>query len=284
MTTNGTLFDPDAKAWFSHHRDTICCGASYDGTAAVQVANRGTPSNGVDLRFFADTWPGQGVHMTVSKQGLAYLADGILAVQRDGVRIEAALAEGIDWTSADAEMYGLQLAGLAEAYLADPSLPPVNLLTRLVSVAQPVSQRRQAKFCGAGTHMVTYDVDGRSFGCHMFSPLVLGKNAVERDKIDWECPDMVGDPACAGCILAAYCPTCAGFNLRDRGNAAIRDKRKCRMVLREAAAAADFQLRLIAQRRNRLDEIDAQHVDAALKAFDTLRLAVGSGWAAPDEP
>lgn len=118
--------------------------------------------------------------------------------------------------------------------------------------------------------MVTYDVDGKAYGCHMFSPIVLGGTALEIGCIDWKCPTVAEDVACKKCILKNYCPTCAGFNFRYRGNIATRDKRRCRMYLEEVRIATEFQLALIATRRNRLEENDAQHARSALRAYEIL--------------
>ena len=271
ITTNGTLFDDERKRWFREHSETIICGVSYDGDDSLQKQNRGSTSRAIDIDFFLETYPNQGVHMTVSKETLPFMARGILALQHKGVVVEAALAEGIEWTVSDAEIYREQLKILSDAYLADPALKPIHLLTRLISVENPSKNRkRQRKFCGTGDYMITYDVDGKAYGCHMFTPIVLGENALEIGNIDWKCPTIAEDAVCKKCVLKNYCPTCAGFNFRYRGNIAERDKRRCRMYLEEARVATEFQLALVATRRSSLDENDAQHAQAALRAYEVL--------------
>lgn len=42
--------------------------------------------------------------------------------------------------------------------------------------------------------MITYDVDGKTYGCHMFTPIVLGENnAIGVDAVEWDKPDLMAD-------------------------------------------------------------------------------------------
>lgn len=101
--------------------------------------------------------------MTISKETLPFLAEGVLSVQRKGYEINASLAQGINWTMEDAKLYREQLCLLKEAYLKDVKLRPFNRLTRYVDVFNLApTERRQIHGCGSGLNMVTYDVDGKN--------------------------------------------------------------------------------------------------------------------------
>lgn len=272
VTTNGTLFDDKRKEWFYKYRNFITVGASYDGTPDMQKKNRDTSKDDIDMKFFHDTWPHQGFHMTISQETLPYLADGILEIQKKGYRLEAALAQGVSWTEKDAEIYYHQLEKLAEAYLADPSLIPINLLTWQLNVknSQEASKEKQRKWCGSGTHMLTYDVDGKAYGCHLFTPVVLGEQAKECQCIDWTCSEAIEDEFCENCVLKFSCPTCAGFNYRFRNSIGQRDHRWCKMILAEKLVACKFQIKILTARRTSLDEQDAARAQGALKAYEIL--------------
>lgn len=270
-TTNGTLLTEEIKSWLREHKDTINLGASYDGTTKMQATNRSTDKYNVDLAFFHELWSNQGFHMTISKETLPMLAEGVLDMQKRGYNVEAALAEGIDWTIDDAVMYREQLCILKSIYLKNTSLTPFNRLSRFVNVFDaPAKEKVQEKWCGTGKYMVTYDIDGQKYGCHMFTPIVLGDKALLADAVEWDSPESTADDYCKNCVLRNFCPTCPGFNYKYRGHIAVRDKRWCPMILAEAITACEFQIELIAT-MDKLNLQDAQHGKAALEAYKVLR-------------
>ena len=116
-TTNGTLLTDKIKDWLRKHKQSLILCASYDGSSKMQSANRGTEKYNIDLTFFHDLWPFQPLHMTISKETLKTLAEGVLDIQGKGYEVESALAEGVDWTIEDALEYREQLCLLKDAYL-----------------------------------------------------------------------------------------------------------------------------------------------------------------------
>ena len=271
-STNATLIDHKIKEWLKEHRQYMILGVSYDGTSKMQSKNRGTDQYDIDLDFFHSLWPEQTFQMTISKETLPFLAEGVLHVQRKGYEINASLAQGVDWTAEDAKLYREQLCILKEAYLKDSQLSPLNRLIRYVDVFNlPSTERRQIHGCGSGLNMVTYDVDGKRYGCHMFTPIVLGKEkAIGADDIAWNKPDLMVDSFCESCVLRRFCPTCPGFNYKYRGHFASRDKRWCPLVLAEAMTACEFQIERIAM-MDHLSAEDAEHAQTAIKAYNVLK-------------
>ena len=118
--------------------------------------------------------------------------------------------------------------------------------------------------------MATYDIDGKKYGCHMFTPVVLGDGALLSDSVEWDSSESNADDYCKNCVLRRFCPTCPGFNYKYRGHIAIRDKRWCPMVLAEALTACEFQVERIAT-IDTLNEKDAQHGKLALQAYELLK-------------
>lgn len=272
ITTNGTLLTDEIKSWLRNHKKTLHLGISYDGDNGMQSTNRGTDRYRLDLDFFRELWPDQPFHMTVSKETLPVLAEGILDIQKKGYKVEASLAEGIDWTIDDAVLYRKQLCTLKDAYLKDTTLVPINLLSRFIDVFDlPAETRVQEKWCGTGKYMATYDVDGQKYGCHMFTSLVLGKDkAVLSDSVEWDSRESTADSYCKACVLRTFCPTCPGFNYKYRGHIAVRDKRRCPMFLANAMTACEFQVERIAM-IGKLDMTDAQYGQAAINAYKALQ-------------
>ncbi|MCQ2966336.1 MAG: 4Fe-4S cluster-binding domain-containing protein [Alphaproteobacteria bacterium] len=272
ITTNGTLFHDKEKKWFKKHKQSIVCSCSFDGNTDMQKTNRGEGATDVDLDFFCKTWPKQGLHMTISKETLPKMADGIIYIQKKGYKIEASLAEGINWDKYDVVLYQNQLEKLAQFYLDFPDIKPLNLLTRLNYVVDPRKDKKKiTKYCGTGTFMTAYDPDGQSYGCHMFSPIVLGKKAIKIKDINFKKCSIVNDDICNKCILKHFCPTCAGFNFKYRGNLGTRDKRKCLLHLEEARISSIFQIKLIAARKKELSIEDVQHLKKSLRTIELIK-------------
>ena len=271
-TTNATLLTDKIKDWLREHKQIIVLGASYDGSSEMQATNRGTDKYDLDLAFFHELWPFQNLHMTISKETLPDLAEGVINVQEKGYKIEAALAQDVDWTAKDAFMYREQLCRLKEYYLKDTSLIPLNRLARLVNVFDlPSVEEDKRRWCGTGKSMVTYDIDGKAYGCHMFTPLVVGEErALSIKSVEWDSPKLMIDENCGDCVLRRFCPTCPGFNYNIRGSLATRDKRWCDLVLAEALTACEFQIERISG-MDKLDDEDAMHGKAALQSYNVLQ-------------
>lgn len=266
-STNGTLVDDSNKNWLRDHMGLFHVILSYDGDFKMQRRNRHTEQTQIDVQFFIDTWPDYSCHMTISKETLPTLAHGVLELQRAGGTLDAAVAQGVDWTADDANTYKEQLAILTDAYLQDETLKPINLLsTGLFGIAE--DQQHQRKYCGTGTSMKTYDVDGRAYPCHMFSSIVCGTEKaleIENSGIVENCP--ITDQSCAGCNLLMWCPTCYGINYHFRGDMASRDHRLCSMIRTEAIAACEFQLAYYRKHIDKLTEADMAQLKGAIHSY-----------------
>jgi len=269
-STNGTLIDETKKEWLRRHKDVFIPGLSYDGDISMQQQNRGTSKKQIDMQFFMATWPKQAFHMTISKETLPHLAQGALALQRAGGKLEAALAQGIDWTDEDAVLFRKQLGILHEAYLENRALKPINLLGRPlfgIATAEPI----QGKFCGTGTGMITYDVDGKTYPCHMFSPIVIGlERALDLKKSGITDDCHVADHFCDNCKLMNWCPTCYGFNYRLRGEISARDHSWCKMIRSQATASIEFQIAYYHKHIDKLTEKDMAQLKGGIEAYQVL--------------
>lgn len=260
-TSNGTLVTDEKKPWLEAHRATFCIGLSYDGNEGMQATNR--KSSWIDIDWFVRTWPRQGTRLTISKETLPNLATGILSLQRKGCVCTAALAQGIAWDDDDARIYERELRILAETYLSNCGLAPVEpLLTR--SLAGIGEVMPQSKWCGTGVGMITYDVDGCAYPCHMFTPLVMGIRACELADCDVCQSTEIEDLSCSGCSYSNWCPTCYGFNYCLRGDVRKRDHHWCKMIDVQARVSCEFQLNYYYRYKDKIKSVDARQVKAAI--------------------
>lgn len=246
-STNGTLLTPEIKQWLAEHKEQFWCGLSYDGTPAMQDASRCNSSRMIDLAFFSENWPTQGVKMTVSKETLPSLAEGVIFLHQHGFRVNCNLAYGLDWSNQVwKDTLAIQLMKLIEYYLKNPSIRPCSMLNmELVYVAQ-AEQLAYNKWCGAGTSMRVYSVDGKCYPCHFFEPLAIGHEKAEASRsIDFSKAVQLMDPDCNGCCLLPICPTCYGSNYAATGDLTKKDKNLCQLTKIQAVANSYFKYQLL---------------------------------------
>lgn len=270
-TTNATLLRQH-EAWLARYVHVLQLGGSYDGTPELQRINRGTGERfDVNLDVLRRLYPEQGLHMVVSKETLPSLASGVEAIKRMGFHLDVALAQGVDWDRNDAFVYKQELEKIALLCLHNLDSEPINLLLPyLGTIAQNTSTYTQKKYCGTGTAMVTYDYDGKQYGCHLFTPVVLGDMAFPLEHMKFSCNTELEDKYCKNCCLKAVCPTCAGFNHIYRGDIACRDKKWCNLILAEVLVACRFQIKAFAQ-ESELDETAKLFAQGAMDAYTILK-------------
>jgi radical SAM protein with 4Fe4S-binding SPASM domain len=269
-TTNGTLLDDYKKEWFRKHKDEIVLVMSVDGDSAMQLKNRGYNSDNLPLAFAAELWADQPFKMTISKATLNRLADGVLSLIKKGYLVEGRLAQGEDWTKEDAEIYKEQLEKMAQFYL-NMDYPPNGLFTKLYADVLREDETPQ-KFCGTGTNMIAYDVDGTSYPCHLFTPIVLGENKSEElKKINFHNPNELIEDSCLQCVMVRMCPSCIGFNYYKRGNVKKRDKSLCCMYLAEAKVISAFQINYYMKKSKNLTNDELVKLKAAIIVHKELK-------------
>lgn len=234
IITNGTLLNSDSKAWLIDNRDCVICGLSFDGTKEMQNTNRCNSFDMVDLDFFATTYPGQTVKMTVSPQTLGNLAEGVLFLQSKGFEVTCNLAYGIDWSNDTfCQILERELSTLIAYYMDHPEVPICSMLDMGIEQLAYSAPAEKSRYCGAGIDMVAYDVDGTSYPCQMFMPLSAGSEKAERSKnIEFQevIPADILDPKCRTCVINAICPTCYGSNYISTGNIYLHESSYCSLM------------------------------------------------------
>ncbi|MCR5165460.1 MAG: 4Fe-4S cluster-binding domain-containing protein [Thermoguttaceae bacterium] len=250
VITNGTLLNPEMKAWFEEHSDVVTLGLSFDGLPEMQNLNRSQSCSLVDLDFFLRNYPYQQIKMTVSKETLPHLAEGVLYLQRKGFIVEPSCGTGIDWTPDDCLEYERQLRILAQEYLDHPELKPIlPLVISFENVQLPPLERAP---CGAGNSFETYDVDAVRYPCHMFTPLVQIKTVAEQYANLEGGISCKPDSNCENCLLINMCDSCRGYSLSQYGCYNRRDTKICDMFQVQCRVAAWFQIQRFFQNRGKI--------------------------------
>lgn len=220
--TNGTLVHGEIQKWLIENKDYVNCGLSLDGNKFMHDINRSNSFDKIDLKFFKDNYPNIIIKMTVSKETLPYISDGVIFLHEFGFKkITCNLAYGIDWSDAKNEtILNEQLKILIDYYLSHPNLQPCSMLDYPIENISNLNKETTVKFCGAGTHMHTYDVRGDCYPCHFFTPFSAGEKSKEAKKIKF-CevfPKKMLDVKCQNCLAVDICPTCYGSNFLSSGN------------------------------------------------------------------
>lgn len=233
-TTNGTLVHGEIQDWLRCHSDSLVCCLSLDGTSAMHNINRLSSYDDIDLAFFHELYPQQDVKMTISKETLPYLAEGVIDMHQKGFLVSCNLAYGFDWSDTEsAEILERELYKLIDFYLSNPEIEPCSMLEMGISGAG-VKEIEAMRYCGAGLSMKAYDVDGIAYPCQFFMPLSVGKEkAANAQNITFP-KDVIAeeylDKTCKECVIRSICPTCFGSNYAATGNIYSRDENMCRLT------------------------------------------------------
>ena len=270
-TTNGTLLTPEIKCWMCRNRDKFVAGLSFDGTPEMQDLNRTQSASKIDIDFFMKLYPFQGVKMTVSCDSVKKFADGIIFLHKKKIPVSANCGYGMPWTTETYNIYREELLRLAKFYLAHPKIKPISIFES--KFAYVGKMQNHQKFCGTGTAMITYDVDGTIYPCHLFTPIVLGNTEAAnlQKKYNFCSETTYFDKRCEGCCLEHICPTCYGFNYKTTGDISRRDPTMCELVKVQTEVSAWYHLELLkikSKRKKKISKNDLQTASGIVYYFE----------------
>lgn len=236
-TTNGTLIHGVIKEWLLTNKDRFVLGLSLDGTPKMHNYNRSNSFSQIDLDFFKETWPEQGVKMTPSPETLSSLSEGVIYIHELGFkRNNCTFASGVNWDTDEngkpmdyKTILAEQLMELAYYYLEHPEIIPIDMLNiKFLAVAAGINSLTD-KLCGAGTIMRCWTPDGQCLPCHLFYEVSKEiKEKLPDFKLD--CHRELSDPHCKGCILETVCPTCYGGSYISYRDISKRDPYTCEIT------------------------------------------------------
>ena len=245
-TTNGSLVHGEIQNWL-RNQSNFYCGLSFDGTPDMQDINRSNSSKLIDLEFFVNQYPNQDVKMTISKNTIKSLYDGIVYLEGLGFHVSCNLAYGIDWSdNSNAIILEQQLSKLIERYLENPELAPSRILSNNIDrIATRIN--KSYVYCGAGTAMIAYDVDGNKYPCQLFMPLACGNEKAQNSKNikfhHGEIPEQLVETKCNNCVVKNVCPTCYGANYIEFNDIYHHSESYCKLTKIIMRAKSHFRAR-----------------------------------------
>lgn len=271
-TTNGTLVHGEIQQWLKKNRHRFIPGLSLDGTPEMQNLNRSNSFDKIDVDFFVEHWPFQGVKMTVSPKTIKTLADGIIYLHQRGIHnILVNLAYLVDWSSPEfIEDYKRELQKLAAFYTENPDLKKDSIFgLNLVHLAKPLDVPR--KWCGAGIEGLAYDIDGTPYPCHLFFESVCGKEkASKAHLIDFSDPNVHTDKLCQACPVLATCPTCYGANYIERGDIGKRDTSLCKLEMTRVLEVMKYEYHRIVEVPNPIEELSEEEKHRQIMILEAI--------------
>lgn len=277
-TTNGTKVHGELKEWFRENRNKFWLGLSYDGTPEMQDENRGGSSREIDLDFFADCWPDQGVKMTISQETLPSLADGVIYLHRKGFNVSCNLAFDAGWDAESArDILSEQLEILSDYYIEHPGIKPCSMLDYKITGVLYDNEEFE-KWCGAGESMRFYSVEGKHYPCQFFQPLSVGSEAAEACSVDFSDRDALIDSMCRECPFLTICPTCYGANYAANGDPAKKSRHECELNKVVILANSWFRFRQLESFSNDelgIDDAERRRLIEAVVAIQEAWMRIG---------
>lgn len=271
-TTNGTKVHGHIQEWLTKNKDRFIAGLSLDGNREMQNTNRSNSFDQIDIDFFVRTWPGQGVKMTVSPLTIGMLADGIIFLHSVGIHhILVNCAYMVNWNEPRfAKLYQRELKKLSKFYLENPKLERDTIF----SLPFPLllsKDARTRKWCGAGTEVQAFDIDGRKYPCHLFFESVCGKEKSEGwYDIDFSNPAVYISKECSECPIYPTCPTCYGANYIERSDIGRRDMSLCTLEKIRTLEVAKFEYNRIMSSSEEEADLSPKELQTRINTLEAL--------------
>lgn len=272
IRTNGTLMVGDTKKWFDDNKHRISAALSLDGLNENQKNNR--TDKEIDYKFFTENWPESRVKIVLFKNSLNNFADTVKDMLAENIPLEVDVGFGFEWTTEDAVIFEKQLEALMDIYVGD-------LREGRISGIFPFSVEHFFKevpanypFCSRVNNIVSYDTDGTPYKCHMFSPVVLGKEKADWiNKNDATLLTVPVDPLCKDCPVFHVCKTCPAQNLKVCGDISCSANARtfCKMVKVQARACAMLFLRYFQLMMDKNIPLHPEDIENANKALRLLK-------------
>lgn len=291
MSTNGTLFNEENRAWFKKYKKIITPMLSFDGTKIAHDMNRSKSFDQVEanIAFLKESWPLQGFKMTVNNRSLPHLADGVFSVLARGCILDLNLVHEDVWGKGREKRKHLrileyELARLVDFYTEFPTLEPPNLVSLPIIKCITQDTDHSAPWCGAGDAMVAVDRNGVKYPCHRFMNFSAGKSMTLREYESRE-KKLQENPQCSQCAMKPACPTCQGCNWQYTGGLANRVTYNCEMLKLQMVATAAIHLNRIKIKfhESKPPEIEAHELAMMGRTLDAVRFTFTTLAAVPKD-
>lgn len=252
--TNGTLLTEQIKNWLIKYSKCVWVGVSLDGGKIAHDLSRCNSYDAVieAYSFLRKYYPTQPVKMTIGKDTIPFVADGIIDMEEKEILFTANIVfEDVWGTSYEKanllNKYMHQLKILVDYYVERPELFPPRIISHdlsgLIIDNELLGKSIVKRWCGTGREMTMVDVDGTRYPCQRFSPWVTNRidspNKIQNELINWK-PD-----SCKYCRLIFMCPTCAGYNWEKNGDVDFRTMSHCEFFKMEIMASCLYFTKML---------------------------------------
>lgn len=259
FTTNGTLMHGEIQDWFWEHRERFECTLSLDGTGEMHDRNRKTVNGTgsfekIDVEFFRKAWPGCTAKMTISRETLHDLAEGIQYIESLGFYCKATYASGIDWKMEEnLSVLERELVKLVN-YYSENQIPLCSLLDldlRAIFCNPEVPFR----YCGAGIDRKCYDMEGRCYPCQGLASVAVGEEKAKIFENETFCDFCISnDNPCKTCKWLRICRTCFAANYLETGSVEHNCLTMCILNRMAMLASSAVQFKRIMKKAEKTEE------------------------------
>lgn len=255
FSTNGTLFTDEMKAWLDRH-SCVAFSFSIDGTRAAHNLNR---CDSYDRAMQHVPWALERakrlkveprVKMTIGPDTVAMIADGVTELHAMGFdRVDANVPYENIWgdrLESCLETFAGELEKLVEFYLQHPEYEPARLINLpFEKVNAEKTEGEFPRWCGSGSPMICYDVEGNPLPCHRFVTVSTGQKyegPLSFPTKTWDEARKIEPGPCADCLFVAACPSCMALNWLENGDVDRRTHWHCGFILLQIKASAKFKV------------------------------------------
>jgi len=274
-TTNGTVLNAEMKQWLLEHKRHFYLGLSLDGAKDTHDHNRSNSFDLIDIDFFRNTWPDQGVKMTLTEYSLSHLARDIKYIHSLGfsdIRGVNLFEGNFNW---DNEEYIKtlipQLQELVEYYVENEYLSINQMLDKHLHICEAANKEKR-KWCGIGDGTRFFDVDGTRYPCYFITPMTFSEREIQNIlNTDFLNDENFLDEKCFNeCYIYPLCPSCSGANYMINKTFKERNKSKCRIQKLIALFTADLWARKIRKNPEILKSNELYYTIEAIKKIKAL--------------
>jgi len=265
LETNGVLVHDDIQEWLLKNIDHVNAGISLDGTRDTHNKNRCNSYDKIDIDFFIKNYPDQSTKMTINPATINTLSEDIIHLHSLGFNISASFAHGVNWNIENLEnILSDEFRKLCDFYLKNPNVEECTILNMdLIKIAK---NEKNEKWCGTGTNMVSYDINGETYPCHTFQQnTTVNSTPIKLKDFDFNVVENFSDNKCKDCIFEPSCPTCYGMNYVNNGNMFNRDKTMCNIVKITALAVSYLRANQIESKYKEMSPNDTYQTIKAIQ-------------------
>ncbi len=269
FSTNGTLFTDEMKAWLDKH-SCVSFSFSIDGTRAAHNLNR---CDSYDRAIQHVPWAVERakrlhidprVKMTIGPDTVPMIADGIAELHAMGFdRVDANVPYENIWgdrLESSLTAFAGQLDKLVDFYLQHPNFEPSRLINLPLEKLNGAGTGDEfPRWCGSGSPMICYDVEGRPLPCHRFVAVSTGRTydgLLSFPVKTWKEVKSNNPSPCAECLFVAACPSCMALNWMENGDVDRRTHWHCGFILLQIKASAKFKILRLSREINAAPETE----------------------------